>query len=187
MSATPTAGARTDGGAGARALVRCNSDSTILENVESLPWSAGSATVTEVIWVTADRSAAEISAEVGSNSPGKMPASVEVISIADSTIPVRGGNLTVHTVPPPDNLGRLTAAIMDRVENIESAGHDVVLVIDDLTSVTDQYAPKAIFRFLHLLTARGRADGWTLQVGIDSRGVDDQVIEGLGLLFDEVL
>lgn len=187
MSTTSTSGARTDGGAETRSLVRYDSESTILEEVKSPPWSVANAAGTEVIWVTADRSAAEICAAVGANSPGQMPATVEIISLADSTIPVRGGNVTVRTIPPAENLGRVTETILERVKTSESAGHDVVVIIDDLTSVSEQYAPRSIFRFLHLLTARGRAEGWTLQVGLDSTALEDRVVEGLGVLFDEVV
>lgn len=187
MSATRPSSARTDGGAETRSLIKCDSESTILEEVEAPPWSVTDAAGTEVIWVTADRSAAEISAAVGANGPGQMPASLEIISIGDSTIPVRGGNVTVRTVPPGENLGRVAERILDRAKASQSGGHDVVVIIDDLTSVSEQYRPRSVFRFLHLLTARGRSDGWTLQVGLETTVLDDRVVEGLGALFDEVV
>lgn len=187
MSATSPLSVRTDGGAETRSLIRYDPESTLLEAVESPPWSVETAAGTDVIWVTAHRSAAEISAAIGAHSSGEMPASVEILSMADSTIPVRGGNVTVRTIPPRGNLGRVTEAILNRIETSESTGHDVVVIIDDLTSVSERYAPRSIFRFLHLLTARGRAEGWTLQVGLDSTVLDDRVVEGLGVLFDEVI
>lgn len=170
-----------------------------LDRLVARSWQGPSAAPTGLVWVTANGGPDAVLDRV-EEAPGQgMPDSVEVISLDDTdrstaaqggpsstAVPFEPSALTVHTLPSAPGLGGLAATILESVRALEDAGHQVVIVFEDLGAVLETAGQEEAHRFLHILTGKTAAKGWTLRAAMAEDAVDPALQASVRPLFDEI-
>lgn len=182
-----------------RSLLISSDRAAELDRLVARSWGSPTPTSTGLVWVTANGGPDTVLDRIES-APGQgMPDSVEVISLNDcdrstaaqggpssTTVPFEPSALTVHTLPSAPGLGGLAATILESVGSLEEAGHQVVIVFDDLGAVLETAGPKEAHRFLHILTGKAGREGWTLRAAMDEATVEPGIQASVRPLFDEI-
>lgn len=172
----------TPGATGNQTLV-----TTALNTVQADPADiaipAGTDASTGVIWVTATGNPHDIQTTCAA---AGAPSRIDVITRSRSTIPVRGTALTVHTLPNDRGLESLADQLFTCIDTVDAAGHDPVIVLDNLYEIFTNTSLKTMYFFLHVLTMQARANDWSVTVGLDSTLLDPKIPTVLSTLFDTI-
>lgn len=143
----------------------------------------GSETAPGVIWVTATANPHDIRSTVSATGT---PARIDVVTRSQSTIPVRATSLTVHTLPNERGLESLADQLFTTIETVDAAGHDPVIVLDNLYEIFTNTSLKTMYFFLHVLTMHARTNGYSVTVGLDATLLDPKIPSVLATLFDTI-
>lgn len=189
-----------DDSLGSRSLVTHGTDETVLDGVDRSAWTVGSVDPTGMVWVTGSGGPDEAVSQLQDADLSGMPDSLTVISLDDcgrsastqeagsagTTVPFEPSDLTVHALAPEADLEDLGVAIMESVQDLETLGYEIVIVLDDLGTILSDTSLERVYQFLHILTGKSDAQGWTVRIGVDPSDVDDRTLPTLRPLFDSV-
>jgi hypothetical protein len=189
-----------DDSLGSRSIVTYGTDETVLDGLDRSAWEAGGVGPTGMVWVSGSGGPDDAISQLRDAELTGMPDSLTVISLDDcgrsattqesgsagTTVPFEPSELTVHALAPEADLEDLGVAIMESVQDLETLGYEIVIVLDDLGTVLSDTSLERVYQFLHILTGKSDANGWTVRIGLDPSDVDDRTLTTLTPLFDSV-
>lgn len=189
-----------DDSLGSRSLVTYGPNETVLDGLDRSAWEVGGVGPTGMVWVGGSGGPDDAVSQLRDADLTGMPDSLTVISLDDcerstaaqgsgssgTTVPFEPSELTVHALAPAADLEDLGAALMESVQDLEALGYEIVIVLDDLGSILEETSLERVYQFLHILTGKSDAQGWTVRIGLDPSEVDDRTLPTLTPLFDSV-
>lgn len=189
-----------DDSLGSRSLVTYGADETVLDGLDRSAWDVGSVDPTGMVWVGGSGGPDEAVSQLQEADLTGMPDNLTVISLDDcgrsttaqqpgtagTTVPFEPSELTVHALAPEADLEDLGVTIMESVQDLDALGYEVVIIFDDLGPILADTSLERVYQFLHILTGKSDAQGWTVRIGLDPSDVDDRTLPTLTPLFDSV-